>query len=46
MAGIIAIFVLAVVIDTLIMLIGRALTPWMRASPATRPARQKAGAAG
>jgi osmoprotectant transport system permease protein len=45
-AGIIAIFVLAVVIDTLIMLIGRALTPWMRASRATRPARQKAGAAG
>ena len=38
-------FVLAVVIDTLIMLLGKALTPWTRASRATRPARQKAGAA-
>jgi osmoprotectant transport system permease protein len=35
-AGIIAIFVLAVVIDTLIMLAGRALTPWVRAG-AARP---------
>jgi osmoprotectant transport system permease protein len=31
-AGIIAIFVLAVVIDTLIMLAGKAATPWARAS--------------
>src|SRR6201987_892057 len=31
-AGIIAIFVLAIVIDTLIMLAGRLLTPWTRAS--------------
>ena len=38
-AGIIAIFVLAIVIDTLIMLAGRALTPWTRASrtPKVRP---------
>ncbi|MGK2880315.1 MAG: ABC transporter permease [Mycobacterium sp.] len=34
-AGIIAIFVLAVVIDTLIMLLGKALTPWARAKPST-----------
>ena len=32
-AGIIAIFVLALVIDTLIMLAGKALTPWTRAQP-------------
>ncbi len=32
-AGIIAIFVLAIVIDTLIMLAGKALTPWTRAQP-------------
>ena len=38
-AGIIAIFVLAVVIDTLIMLAGKALTPWARAG---RPSRVKA----
>ncbi len=31
-AGIIAIFVLAVVIDALIMLAGRAITPWVRAT--------------
>ena len=37
-AGIIAIFVLAIVIDTLIMLLGRALTPWTRASRAEVPA--------
>ncbi len=37
-AGIIAIFVLAIVIDTLIMLLGRALTPWTRASRAVVPA--------
>jgi osmoprotectant transport system permease protein len=41
-AGIIAIFVLAVVIDTLIMLAGKALTPWTRASRADRPSRVKA----
>ena len=40
-AGIIAIFVLALVIDTLIMLIGKALTPWTRASGATVQARPK-----
>ena len=33
-AGIIAIFVLAVVIDTLIMVAGRLLTPWMRVKAA------------
>jgi osmoprotectant transport system permease protein len=35
-AGIIAIFVLAVVIDALILLAGRALTPWTRAARAGR----------
>lgn len=35
-AGIIAIFVLAVVIDTLIMLAGKAITPWNRTPRATR----------
>ncbi|MGV0644670.1 ABC transporter permease [Mycolicibacterium sp. XJ879] len=38
-AGIIAIFVLAVIVDTLIMLAGRALTPWTRASRTTRISR-------
>ena len=36
-AGIIAIFVLAIVIDTLIMLVGRLLTPWTRVSGISRP---------
>jgi osmoprotectant transport system permease protein len=36
-AGIIAIFVLAIVIDTLIMLVGRLLTPWTRVSRVSRP---------
>jgi osmoprotectant transport system permease protein len=36
-AGIIAIFVLAIVIDTLVMLAGRLLTPWTRASRISRP---------
>jgi osmoprotectant transport system permease protein len=40
-AGIIAIFVLAIVIDTLIMLAGRLATPWIRAA---RPVRAKVGA--
>ncbi|MEV0673093.1 ABC transporter permease [Mycobacterium sp. NPDC050441] len=39
MAGIIAIFVLAVVIDSLIMLAGKAITPWMRATRAPRASR-------
>lgn len=38
-AGIIAIFVLAVIVDTLIMLAGRALTPWTRASRTARISR-------
>lgn len=42
-AGIIAIFVLAVVIDTLIMLAGKVITPWTRTSRA--PRRLKAAAA-
>ena len=41
-AGIIAIFVLAVVIDTLIMLAGKAITPWTRTP---RASRAKAAAA-
>jgi osmoprotectant transport system permease protein len=40
-AGIIAIFVLAVVIDTLIMVLGKAITPWTRQS---RTPRAKAAA--
>ena len=40
--GIIAIFVLAIVVDTLIMVAGRLLTPWTRAA---RPARVRAKAA-
>ncbi|BBX89187.1 ABC transporter permease [Mycolicibacterium boenickei] len=43
-AGIIAIFVLAVVIDTLIMLVGKAITPWTRASGTPRATRVKAAA--
>jgi osmoprotectant transport system permease protein len=45
-AGIIAIFVLAIVIDSLIMLAGRLLTPWTRATATPRVARQKVKAAG
>ena len=37
--GIIAIFVLAVVVDALIMLAGRLATPWTRATRATRVGR-------
>lgn len=43
-AGIIAIFALAVVIDTLIMLVGKAITPWNRISRAPRATRAKAAA--
>ena len=43
-AGIIAIFVLAVVIDTLIMLAGRAITPWTRGVRTPRTSRLKAAA--
>jgi osmoprotectant transport system permease protein len=41
-AGIIAIFVLAIIIDTLIMFAGKLATPWARPARATRTA--KAGA--
>lgn len=41
-AGIIAIFVLAVVIDTLIMLVGKAITPWTRTARAPRTAKAAA----
>jgi osmoprotectant transport system permease protein len=44
-AGIIAIFVLAVVIDSLIMLAGRAITPWTRATPPSRAFRRVKAAA-
>jgi osmoprotectant transport system permease protein len=37
-AGIIATFLLAIVIDTLIMVVGRAITPWVRAGRSTRRA--------
>lgn len=37
-AGIIAIFLVAIVVDVLILLIGRALTPWTRAQPKARAA--------
>ena len=42
-AGIIAIFVLAIVVDTLIMFAGRLLTPWTRATSTGR-AKAKAAA--
>jgi osmoprotectant transport system permease protein len=42
-AGIVAIFVLAIVIDTLIMLAGKAATPWTRAGQVSRK-RAKAAA--
>jgi osmoprotectant transport system permease protein len=44
-AGIIAIFVLAIVVDTLIMLAGRLLTPWTRATATSRPPRPVRAAA-
>ncbi|MBS1692600.1 MAG: ABC transporter permease [Actinobacteria bacterium] len=45
-AGIVAIFVLAIVIDTLIMVAGRFATPWVRAAGgSTRAARSSAKAA-
>jgi len=37
-AGIVAIFVLAIVVDTLIMLAGKAATPWTRAGQVGRRA--------
>ena len=43
-AGIVAIFVLAIVIDTLIMLVGKAATPWTRAGQVSRRAAKAAGA--
>jgi osmoprotectant transport system permease protein len=43
-AGIIAIFVLAIVIDTLIMALGWAITPWVRATRAGRRSRAAAPA--
>ncbi len=43
-AGIIAIFVLAVVIDTLIMAAGRVITPWNRTTRTPRASRIKAAA--
>ncbi|OCB56561.1 ABC transporter permease [Mycobacterium vulneris] len=44
-AGIIAIFVLAVVIDTLIMLLGKAITPWNRTPRTSRASRHIKAAA-
>lgn len=41
-AGIIAIFLLAIVVDTLIMLAGRAATPWTRTARISRADRVKA----
>ncbi len=38
-AGIIAIFVLAIIVDTLIMLAGKAITPWTRATRTPRTTR-------
>jgi osmoprotectant transport system permease protein len=45
-AGIIAIFVLAIVIDTLIMLAGKAATPWTRAGQVGRRAARASEATG
>ncbi len=42
-AGIIVVFVLAIVIDTLIMAIGRVSTPWVRATRSTRGGAVRAG---
>ena len=42
-AGIIAIFVLALVIDTLILLAGKALTPWTRATSAAQGGQAEGG---
>jgi osmoprotectant transport system permease protein len=42
-AGIIAVFLVAIVIDTLIMAIGRAITPWARATGTARGVAVKAG---
>jgi osmoprotectant transport system permease protein len=42
-AGIVAIFVLAIVIDTLIMLAGKAATPWTRAGQVGRRATKASG---
>jgi len=36
-AGIIAVFLIAIVIDVLILLAGRIITPWTRTSSAIRP---------
>ncbi len=44
LAGIVAIFVLAVVVDALIMLAGRAITPWARATRAPRRLVRSGGA--
>lgn len=41
-AGIVAIFVLAIVVDTLIMFAGKAITPWTRAGTVSRRARRAA----
>ena len=45
-AGIIAIFVLAIVVDTLIMLAGKAATPWTRAGQVGRRAARASEATG
>jgi osmoprotectant transport system permease protein len=45
-AGIIAIFVLAIVIDTLIMLAGNAATPWVRAGKVGRRGKRASAATG
>ncbi|MDT5326256.1 MAG: osmoprotectant transport system permease protein [Mycobacterium sp.] len=45
-AGIIAIFVLAIVVDTLIMLAGKAATPWTRAGQVGRRAARTSEATG
>lgn len=43
-AGIIAIFVLAIIVDTLIMLVGKSITPWTRTPRTPRASHAKAAA--
>jgi osmoprotectant transport system permease protein len=41
-AGVVAVVIIAVIVDVLLMLAGRALMPWARRTSAPRPGRLKA----
>jgi osmoprotectant transport system permease protein len=45
-AGIVAIFILAILVDTLIMFAGKAVTPWTRAGQVSRRTARASGATG